>query len=67
MSLKTKTENITLNSTDNLSLSLTVEMDNGNEYDTRVQIEGGTLCWVSGPERHNFINELNELIAKYRI
>lgn len=35
--------------------------------DTNVEVEGKTLCWVSGKQRDEFIEKLNELINEYEI
>ena len=37
--------------------------------DTKIEIlpDGGTLCWIAGITRENFIQELKQLIEKYRI
>ncbi|MCK9417096.1 hypothetical protein M0Q97_10610 [Candidatus Dojkabacteria bacterium] len=46
---------------------------NGEKYwgnpilDTRVIIEGKTICWITWNDKDVFINELNDVISKYRI
>lgn len=35
--------------------------------DTEVKIDSGTLCWISWPEKDQFLKELNEVITKYSI
>lgn len=64
----TKLRMFTLNSTDNLAIHCESDFIDGKLLDTKVILPvGGTLCWVSGDDRDKFIEELNNLIAKYRI
>lgn len=63
-----KTRTQTLDSTDNLELSFVTEQFKGEpELDTKVEIEGGTLCWISLPDKDKFVQELEAVISKYRI
>lgn len=50
-----------------LTITLTGENYGDGPLDTRVEIQGGTLCWVSWPESDEFLKELNDLINKYAI
>lgn len=43
------------------------EMANNKEVDTKVTTDGGTLCFISGQEKDEFIKEFKALIEKYRI
>lgn len=68
MEIGTSVWSTTLDSTDNLSVRLTSDLIDGKKLDTKVEIlETGTLCWVCGEDRQKFIDELNAVIAKYRI
>ena len=35
--------------------------------DTKVEIEGGTLCYITWEEKENFFTELQALIDRYAI
>jgi hypothetical protein len=35
--------------------------------DTKVEIEAGTLCWITYNDKEAFAKELNDLITKYAI
>jgi hypothetical protein len=51
-----------------LKLTFSGEQYKGQDVlDTRVEIESGTICWITWKDRDKFIDELNELIAKYAI
>lgn len=39
----------------------------GELLDSKVEIEGGTICWITWGDRESFFNDLNQLISKYRI
>lgn len=50
---------------------LTLQLDgenwgNGLE-DTKVSIDGKLLCWIQWNEKDNFLNELKNVVSKYRI
>lgn len=62
-SIRTKTENKTIG---DLPARLTIDVIAGGATDTKIEIGGGTLCWVSGEKWQEFINELNKIINKYR-
>lgn len=51
----------------NLTAELRSDVFNGKISDTNVWIESGNICVVSGEQRFEFIDALNELIKKYRI
>jgi len=42
-------------------------LDGRGLLDTRVSINGDTLCFITWNDRENFVKELNEVIEKYRI
>lgn len=50
-----------------LEVKATSDVFDGEILDTKIEIQGGTLCWVSGSVREEFLKKLNELIAEYRI
>lgn len=56
-----------LTSGDNLTINCESEVSDGILLDTKVTIEAGCLCWVSGEERDEFIAKMQEIIDKYRI
>jgi hypothetical protein len=39
----------------------------GETLDTRVAINGTTLCWITGDSILDFVGELKAVIDKYRI
>lgn len=42
--------------------------DGEHEYlDTRIDIGGRCLCWISYPELEDFMKEMDAVIKKYRI
>lgn len=51
----------------NTTAWLISDYDQGEYYDTKVEIEAGTLCVISGAQRLEFLKEINEVINKYRI
>ena len=51
----------------NLVAKLEVEVFDGNECDTTVRLGQHALCTVPGYDREAFIQEINEVINKYRI
>lgn len=66
--METKVRMHTLNSTDNLPIRMETESYDGKDGDTKVTLmSAGVLCWVSGEEKEKFLEELNNLIDKYRI
>jgi hypothetical protein len=50
-----------------LNCTLESEVVDGKLYDTKVSIESGIVCYIAGSEKSAFINELNDIISKYRI
>jgi len=50
-----------------LEFTLISDVYDGEIGDAEVKIGDKSLCWISGNERNNFINEFENLIAKYRI
>ena len=36
-------------------------------WDTKIILEGYTLCWVTGEDKKHFIMELKRLVEDYRI
>jgi len=50
-----------------VSVKLTSDFDNGQYFNTKVEINAGVLCWVSGDQRLEFLDEINAVIQKYRI
>ncbi len=65
MALPTINKSININ--DNLKLDIRCRDEGGEYLDTRIQINGDTLCWVSYPELDDFVKELQAVISKYRI
>ena len=47
--------------------TLISESFDGQVFDTVIWIGGSKICTVSGTEKDKFIQELNDLIRKYRI
>jgi hypothetical protein len=50
-----------------LSIQLDGENWGNGLEDTKVSINGQLLCWVTWKEKDNFLNELKDVINKYRI
>lgn len=54
-----------------LTLTLTTETRGEQRLDTKVEIEGGTMCWIHGDDCEKFASELsaalNQIVDKYRI
>lgn len=50
-----------------LGVRLVIDRIDGVDCDTEVEIEAGTLCWVSGEKRNEFLGKLNQIIAEYQI
>ena len=50
-----------------LEIKMTVDIIDGKEYDTKVEIGNEVLIWVSGEEKDQFKKELQEIIERYRI
>ncbi len=48
-------------------LALEITSDKNDYPDTKVQIYGETLCWISYNDIDEFTRELNDVINKYRI
>lgn len=52
----------------NLLLKLSGEQYKGLPVlDTKVEIEAGTLCWITWNDRQAFLSELKAVIDKYAI
>jgi len=52
----------------NLALRLTGEQyDDGDILDTKVEVSGENLCYITWSEKEASVKELNEVIKKYRI
>lgn len=66
MNIITKNTNI-----GDLKIQLISETDEkGKLWDTKVTVfnrDFNSICWISGEEIDNFLNEINEVISKYRI
>jgi len=50
-----------------LEVNATSDVFDGEILDTKIEIQGGTLCWVAGSAREEFLKKLNDIIAEYRI
>jgi hypothetical protein len=51
-----------------VSVILESDLIDNKPYDTKVMLEDGSvLCNVSGEDRERFIQELDEIISRYRI
>ena len=50
-----------------LTVTYTVEMYTGDAMDTLVEINGQRLCSISGPEREQFHNALEDIVQRHRI
>lgn len=54
-----------------LTVTLTSEIVEDKLLDTKVEIEGGVMCWIHGADRELFASELsdalNAIVDKYRI
>lgn len=50
-----------------LNSLLLIEIVDGVELDTQVEVNEGTLCCVAGAQKDEFIAAINEVIDKYRI
>lgn len=62
--MKTKTKTVYVG---DLRAEASIYVEDGAEMDTTVQVPGGVLCCVSGTQLCEFIDELNEVINRYRI
>ena len=63
--MKTKTQKTAVG---DLTVTITTDILSQNEEgDTMVEIASGVLCWVSGEEKVDFLNDINHIIHKYRI
>jgi hypothetical protein len=51
----------------NLVIKLTSDVEDGEIMDTKVEIEGKTLCVIAGVDINNFLNALNSIILQFRI
>ncbi len=51
----------------NLKITATSEVHLGEILDTKIEIDGGVLCWVAGNECDEFIDKIQALIIQYRI
>ncbi len=49
----------------NLTAVVTSEVHDGRVLDTKIEIEGQSLCWVSGEQKDEFLNKMKELIEEY--
>lgn len=49
--------------------NVTLESDviDGALFDTKVTIDAGTLCFIPGNKRDDFVDEINAVIDKYKI
>lgn len=50
-----------------LEVNVTSDIYDGKILDTQIEIEGGTLCWVCGEQRQEFIEKMQALVNEYRI
>lgn len=50
-----------------LEVNATSDVFDGEILDTKIEIQGGTLCWVAGSVWEEFLKKLNDIIAEYRI
>lgn len=50
-------------------MCVTIETDvyDGQKGDTKITHSGNLICWVSGSEIDKFIEEIADIITKYRI
>ncbi len=62
--MDTKTE---IYNVGDLEIKLVCDFYFGDYLDTRVVINGQTLCTIGGTERNEFISELQELVNRFRI
>ena len=51
----------------NIEITFTSDVSDGEILDTEVKTHDGILCTIAGPDRFNFLNELEAIIQKYRI
>ncbi len=51
----------------NMTLVFTCEECEGQYLDTKVTINGETLCWVSFPEIDTFVEKLDNTMSDHRI
>ncbi len=52
----------------NLRLTLSGEQYKGQDVlDTKVEIEAGTICWITWKDKEKFLSELKAVIDKYAI
>lgn len=52
---------------DNNTFKFTIEEYEGECFDTKVEINGTFLCYISYSESEQFVNDLSEVIGRYRI
>lgn len=48
-------------------LHITCKDEGAGYLDTRVDVIGENLCWISYPELEHFVAELQAVVNKYRI
>jgi hypothetical protein len=49
------------------TLEITCTNEGAGLLDTKVEINGKPLCWITYSDLDNFINELEDVVSKYRI
>jgi len=42
-------------------------VDDGKLLDTKVLLHSGVLCWITHDSKDKFLEEINEVITKYRM
>ncbi len=48
-------------------LDITCTNEGAGLLDTKVEINGKPLCWITYGDLDNFVNELEDVVTKYRI
>jgi len=51
----------------NVPMIMFTEIVKGEHLDTQVKIGEHTICWITGSEREEFAEAINDVIDKYRI
>ncbi len=50
-----------------LEVNATSDLHEDEILDTKIEIQGGTICWVPGEKRDEFIKKMQALVNEYRI